>query len=261
MLETARRRRGLMVVDTPGFGDPARTATSILSEIAWMAERADGAFRGLGAQLRGQDTRWQVSYGVLVVLGCHTRLSLEDLDCVRSLRAVFGSAYLGQCASVVFTHGDLLDPEYALPSQPPQPPAAAAVAAAGDAATAPAAKVRPGHGLGSRPGVGGGLGQYLSPGTSPAGEGDTDGLADACDLLSFARGGVLACTATDACSDQEAAKLLAAAIPACKGPLPPRPRGKKARRLRQARNAEKEKKAQQQQQGGDDGAPGGCVLL
>ena len=284
VVNEARRQRGLMVVDTPGFGDPSRSATSILSEIAFMVEKADQAFKPLGAQMihgnSSVDTGgsnvvtkpWEVSYGVVVVLGCHTRLSLEDLDCVRSLRAVFGSAYLGQCATVVFTHADLLVPEYTLPaapamSQPPPPPPPTT-----STAEAEEHRKRPGAFLGSRPGVGGGLGEYLgtagpvtaaakgsSSGGGEAAAAEQLGLAEARDLLSFARGGVLACTATDAQSASEAAAVLEAAIAAAKGPIPPRPRGKKARRLRQANRAEIERKARQQ--GEQEAAGGGCVLL
>ena len=240
LLDAIRQRRGLIVVDTPGFGDTTRSTTSILSEVAFMAEKADAAFRPLSAQFHSRSTEapWQVSYGVVVVLGCHTRLSMEVLHCVQDLQRVFGSAYLNQCATVVFTHAELLRPEYSIPdhmkkNQPLD--------------HAP----RPGDGLGCREGLGGGLGEYLK---SSDGQGSTadkdsrDGLADVRDILSYARGGVVACTATDALNAHQAAAVLRAAIPASKGPTPPKPRGKKARRLRQQNAAELRRQTNIEQQ-------------
>ncbi len=44
----------------------------------------------------------------MVVLGCHARVTDEDLSTLRNLNLVFGTAYM-QRAVIVFTHGDLLE--------------------------------------------------------------------------------------------------------------------------------------------------------
>mmetsp|Transcript_85413 Transcript_85413/g.170982 ORF Transcript_85413/g.170982 Transcript_85413/m.170982 type:complete len:503 (+) Transcript_85413:59-1567(+) len=89
--------RGLLVIDTPGFGDPEQETVAILNGIKTLAEAADTALRGQGAV-----------FAVVAVLGCHSRVSDEDVLMLRSLYRCFGTAYLSR-AVVAFTHADLLD--------------------------------------------------------------------------------------------------------------------------------------------------------
>jgi GTP-binding protein EngB required for normal cell division len=83
----------LIVVDTPGLGDPNHTSQSIQSKIqaGIMAAAIPGA-----------------RYALVLVFGLHLRVTIEDVETISSLQMMFGKNMMSS-AVAVWTHGSLLE--------------------------------------------------------------------------------------------------------------------------------------------------------
>ena len=77
----------LVVLDTPGFGDPERPTATLLADIKELAEGCAAALQQ--APLAPGSGRPR--FCVVVVLGCHSRISEEDLGTIRALYHCFGT--------------------------------------------------------------------------------------------------------------------------------------------------------------------------
>jgi hypothetical protein len=93
--------RPVIVVDTPGIGDPGRSIADIFSSIvekaAWIEKEL--AFC----------PKIVADFAIVLVLGVNTRVTDTDLQSWWALKHVFGSRWLASTV-IVWTHGDLLGP-------------------------------------------------------------------------------------------------------------------------------------------------------
>jgi tRNA U34 5-carboxymethylaminomethyl modifying GTPase MnmE/TrmE len=83
----------LIIVDTPGLGDPNHTSQSIQSKI--QAGISAAAVPG-------------ARYALLLVFGLHLRVTTEDVETISSLEIMFGKSMM-HSAVAVWTHGSLLE--------------------------------------------------------------------------------------------------------------------------------------------------------
>jgi len=83
----------LIVVDTPGLGDPNHTTQSLQSKI----EAGIAGAAAPGAR-----------FALVLVFGLHLRVTVEDVDTIASLELMFGKSMMGS-AVAVWTHGALLE--------------------------------------------------------------------------------------------------------------------------------------------------------
>jgi len=83
----------LIVVDTPGLGDPNQTSTAIQSKI----EAGITAAASPGAR-----------FALVLVFGLHLRVTVEDVETISSLEMMFGKNMMSS-AVAVWTHGALLE--------------------------------------------------------------------------------------------------------------------------------------------------------
>jgi hypothetical protein len=83
----------LIVVDTPGLGDPNHTSASIQSKI----EAGIAAASTPGAR-----------FALVLVFGLHLRVTVEDVETISSLEMMFGHNMMSS-AVAVWTHGSLLE--------------------------------------------------------------------------------------------------------------------------------------------------------
>lgn len=89
----------LVVVDTPGLGDPHTTLQVLCAEMRSTMDAIEKCFKTVGAEVR---------FANVLVLGVHGRITDDDLQAIQALKYVFGWRYLSSTI-VVWTHGDLLD--------------------------------------------------------------------------------------------------------------------------------------------------------
>jgi hypothetical protein len=83
----------LTVVDTPGLGDPNHTSQTLQRKI----EEGIAAAASPGAR-----------FALVLVFGLHLRVTVEDVETISSLEAMFGKNMMNS-AVAVWTHGALLE--------------------------------------------------------------------------------------------------------------------------------------------------------
>jgi len=93
--------RPVIVVDTPGIGDPNQSIAHIFSSIV---EKADWIDKELA-----RCPKIQAEFAIMLVLGVNTRVTDADLQSWWALKHVFGPRWLASSV-IVWTHGDLLGP-------------------------------------------------------------------------------------------------------------------------------------------------------
>eukprot|EP00933_Yihiella_yeosuensis_P057208 TRINITY_DN5685_c3_g1_i1.p1 TRINITY_DN5685_c3_g1~~TRINITY_DN5685_c3_g1_i1.p1 ORF type:complete len:315 (-),score=60.47 TRINITY_DN5685_c3_g1_i1:107-1018(-) len=89
----------LVIVDTPGLGDPRIDIQVLCSQMRTTMDSVEKCLKTVGTEPK---------FAILLVLGVHGRISDDDMQAARALHAVFGWKFLSTTV-VVWTHGDLLD--------------------------------------------------------------------------------------------------------------------------------------------------------
>ena len=96
----AQRARGLVVIDTPGLGDPSKPEATNYHAIMSTLDMTEKKLAGLGG---GQGPE----FAFILTLGVQNRIGSSELNELIALRSVFGQRMWSRSV-VAFTHGDLL---------------------------------------------------------------------------------------------------------------------------------------------------------
>ena len=94
------RSRGLVVIDTPGLGDPSKHEATTYHAIMSVLDMTEKTLGSLGG---GEGPE----FAFVLTLGVHNRIGSSELNELIALRSVFGGRMWSR-STVVFTHGDLL---------------------------------------------------------------------------------------------------------------------------------------------------------